>query len=151
MYFQGCAHQTDRSIIIAGPTASGKSFLIDELKPFISKRRIVHREETEKRNFVPKNSIVHWPAAEKFPKNVDFKNVGVVIMLNKTWDDYCANVEARKHRTQYSQLGLETTYSNWRNYFSSHNLPIIEMKENNPDISKLVAKILVAMRVVILC
>ena len=110
MDFKGYSQSTDHSIIIAGPTASGKSHLIDKLKPVIAKARIMHREEAEALKLVPKNAIVHWPAAEKFPKDLDLSNVGLVILINKPWQDYCNNVESRKHWSQYSRSGLRTNY-----------------------------------------
>lgn len=143
-------YKTDRSIIISGPSASGKSFLIERLRCIITKAPLVHREVAESEKAIPASSLIHWPAAEKFPKNMDFSKAGIVVMLGKDWDAYCKNVESRKHQTQYSRLGLQTTYNNWHKFFTERNLPIVDVVENDKNIVDIIEEVLIALKLKIL-
>jgi hypothetical protein len=145
------SYKTKRSIIVSGPTASGKSFLINRLTPVVTKAMMVHREVAEAEKSIPASSIIHWPAAEKMPpQEMSYANAGVVLLLGKDWDTYCENVNARDHRTQYSRIGLEDIYNNWRCYFIDQNVPTVDVECNDKDMSKIIEDLLCAMRLVIL-
>lgn len=139
--YQNESFKNDRSIIVAGPRASGKSHLIDSLAKYVTAFRMVHRPDLEKNGQAAANSIIHWPIAEKFPA-VSLSNVGLVLFLQKNWADYCANVNKRNHLTQYSEIGLRELFQQWEAYFTSHNLPIVVVGGNDCDMKSLLQKII---------
>lgn len=141
------SYPTNKSIIVAGPTASGKTYLIEKLRQYIKKSPLVQREAAEAMKIIPASSFIHWPAAEKFPTTMDFSNAGVVVWLGKDWQTYCDNVYSRKHRMQYSVRGLGDTYKNWCDYFGTHHLPLIDQVKNDTPLEDVVNWILTAMKI----
>lgn len=146
--YRNTIYETDKSILVAGPTASGKSYLITRLEEFIQ-APMVHREVVEEAKLAPANSIIHWPIAEKFPHDIDLSNVGSVLIVGQHWESYCNNVDARKHGCQYSRLGLASLFQAWRAYFTEHKLPMVDVPKNDCDFIRLIPEIIVAMRLVI--
>lgn len=140
--------ETDKSIIVAGIRATGKSHLIKLLQKYstvkVKRRRrppsIVHREVTENSG-IPPESLIHWPIAEKHAgaDGLSYENVGVVILLNKRWEDYCYNVNKRGQTTQYSVTGFEQISKQWEDFFQAKKLPILFVKSNRVDIPRLIA------------
>lgn len=140
---------TNKSVIVAGVTASGKTHLIDRLKGCVHRSKkikgplLVQREEVEAKNECPPESLIHWPIAEKDEAlgNTSFDNAGVVILLEKNWEDYCYNVNSRNHPKQYSRVGLSAIHGQWVDFFRERNLPIISIGDNDIGISHLIDEI----------
>lgn len=137
VYHNNISFEINKSIIVAGVRASGKSYLIRLLKTVIT-APLIHRPVVESKGFAEAGTIIHWPIAEKFPNLLRLDNVGLVLMLNKDWDSYCFNVEERRHATQYTKLGLQDIHSQWFNYFSSKKISIFEITKNDYNLPNLI-------------
>jgi len=138
--------ETKQSIIVAGIQATGKSYLIKMLQKHLD-APLVHREVAELKG-VPIDSIIHWPIAEKdrLAKKVDYKNTGLVLLLNKCWGDYCTNVRRRNSKKQYSVLGFKEICGQWTDFFKERDVPILNVPTNDPNITQLLQQMSDAMK-----